>query len=208
MKIVIEKIEKYRNEEKYNEALEVIRVTDPERYERICRNKSEENRYRLMSAGMLIKDVCDKMGIENPTVMHDEHGKPYIEGHPECYFNLSHSGKLVVMAYGDKPVGIDIQETRNVTESFGKRILNESEYDAYEMTDPKTMCFVWTIKEAYSKLIGLGLSYDFRNCVIDLTGKTITDTTGTFATAKFRHFKPDTGSFMTYAVFLEDTEKE
>ncbi len=204
MKIVIEKREKYSNEEKYNEALEVIRTSDPERYERIERIKPGENRYRLLSAGMLIKDMCDKMGIEDPVIARDEHGKPYIEGHPELYFNLSHSGKLVVMAYGDRPVGIDIQETRNVSESFAKRILNESEYDTYDMTDAKTMCFVWTIKEAYSKLIGLGLAYDFRNCVIDLVNKTVTDTTHTYGDAKFRHFKPNVDSFMTYAVFAEE----
>ena len=207
MKIVIERIDKYINEEKYDEALECIRVLEPKRYERILNNKSDVNRLRLVSAGMLIKDVCDKSGIADPVIMYDEHGKPYIEGHPDVFFNLSHSGSFVAMAYGDKPVGIDIQETRNVTEAFGRRILNEKECDLYDLTDTKAICRLWTVKEAYSKLIGLGLSYDFRYCVIDQENKKVTDTTGEFGDAIYRSFRPQGNIYMTYAVYGNE-EKE
>ena len=207
MKIVIERIEKYNNEETYAKAAEAVRLTEPERYERISRLKDGDNKLRTLSAGMLIKDVCDKCGIDSPVILRDEHGKPYIEGHPDVFFNLSHSGSFVAMAYGDKPVGIDIQETRNVTEAFGRRILNEKECDLYDLTDTKAICRLWTVKEAYSKLIGLGLSYDFRNCIIDQENKKVTDTTGEFGDAIYRSFRPQGNIYMTYAVY-DNEEKE
>ncbi len=207
MKIIIERIDKYNNEETYAKAAEVVRKTEPERYERICRIKDGDNKLRALSAGMLIKDVCDKCGIKDPVICRDEHGKPYIEGHPEVFFNLSHSGKFVAMAYGDRPVGIDIQETRNVTESFAKRILNGSEIDKCDLSDIKTICRLWTIKEAYSKLTGLGLSYDFRDCIIDTEEKTVTDTTGKYGRALYRSFRPQGNVYMSYAVYTDDKEQ-
>ena len=207
MKIVIERISKYNKEDKYEEALECVRAIESERYDRIVRIKSEDNRLRTLSAGMLIKDICDKMEIEDPKVLRDEHGKPYIEGHPEVFFNISHSGPFVVMAYGDKPVGIDIQETRNVTESFARRILNESEYDMYDMSDPRSICRVWTVKEAYSKLLGIGLSYDFRDCVVDTEEKTISDINGAYGKAMYRSYRPAPDVYMSYVMYT-DNEKQ
>ncbi len=207
MKIIIERIDKYNNEETYAKAAETVRVTEPERYERICRLKDGDNKLRTLSAGMLIKDVCDKCGIDSPVILKDEHGKPYIEGHPEVFFNLSHSGKFVAMAYGDRPVGIDIQETRNVTESFARRILNESETGQYDLSDTRTICRLWTIKEAYSKLIGIGLSYDFRDCIIDPESKTVIDTTGEYDSAIYRSFRPQGNVYMSYAVYTDRKEE-
>ncbi len=204
MKIVIERISKYNKVDKYAEALECVRAIEPERYDRIVRIKSEDNRLRTLSAGMLIKDICDKMEIADPKVLRDEHGKPYIEGHPEVFFNISHSGPFVVMAYGDKPVGIDIQETRNVTESFARRILNESEYDMYDMSDPKAICRVWTVKEAYSKLLGIGLSYDFRDCVVDTEEKTISDINGAYGKAMYRSYRPAPDVYMSYVMYTDN----
>ncbi len=205
MKIVIERISKYKDEDRYAKALDCVRDIEPERCESIMRIKSEDNRLRAMSAGMLIKDMCDKLDIAYPKVLRDEHGKPYIEGHPEIYFNISHSGMFAVLAYGDKPVGIDIQETRNVTESFARRILNESEYDSYDMSDPKAICRVWTVKEAYSKLLGLGLGYDFRDCVVDTDNKTVSDINGAYGSALYRSYRPAPDVYMSYVMYT-DTE--
>ncbi len=207
MKIIIEKIDKYNNEETYTKALKTVFGLDNKRYDKICSIKNGDNKLRLLSAGMLIKDVCDKYGIDSPVILRDEHGKPYIEGHPEVFFNLSHSGRFVAMAYGDKPVGIDIQETRNVTESFARRILSTEEYDLYDLSDTKAICRVWTIKEAYSKLIGLGLGYDFRDCVIDPEDKTITDTKGKYGKALYRSFRPQGNVYMSYAVYADSKEE-
>ncbi len=197
MKIAADRIDNYTDEGRYKASLDTIRSMDSKRYEDISRIRNDVNKRLHMAAGMLIKDMCDKLGISDPVVGRDKHGKPYIEDHPEVCFNLSHSGEYAVIAYGDRPVGIDIQEKRRVSESFATRILNETEKQLYDLTDADMICRVWTMKEAYSKLIGLGLSYDFRNCVIDREHSRIDDTTGIYISGTYKGYRVDNDTYMT-----------
>ncbi|MCR4755169.1 MAG: 4'-phosphopantetheinyl transferase superfamily protein [Lachnospiraceae bacterium] len=202
MKIIAKEIKSGLSEEKYTRALESIKNADFDRYDRICKNKSEANRMRLLTAGMLIMEMCDRLGIDKPVIARDDHGKPYLKGHENVCFNLSHSGDYIALAYGDAPIGIDVQEVRNVSDSFIKRILNDSETELYDSTDMVTVCRIWTIKEAYSKLIGLGLSYDFRNCVIDTDNATIHDFTGIHPDASYRTHKIASSVYLTYEKYV------
>ncbi len=205
MKIIIEQTKKYDNEALFSESLEALKSFDPNRYETICRIKSKENKKRLLGAGLLLKDMCDSLGLSEPKICRDDHGKPYLDTHPDLFFNLSHSGEYVALAYGDDPVGIDIQEVRNVPNSFAGRILNKEEYDRYDLNDTKTICRIWTIKEAYSKLIGLGLGYDFRNCIINKDDATVRDITGEYKDASYRTHRVGNDVYMTY-VHFNDTK--
>lgn len=203
MRIIADNIGNYTDESKYQASLDIIRSIDSRRYEDISHIKSDVNKRRSMAAGMLIKDMCDRLGISDPVVGRDKHGKPYIEGHPKVCFNLSHSGEYAVIAYGDRPVGIDIQKARDVKEAFARRIMNEAEYsgqDVPDMTDSKEICRIWTIKEAYSKLIGIGLSYDFRDCVINHGDRLIEDTTGIYPTGTYRCYTIDKSTYMALAI--------
>ena len=203
MKIIVKIIDYRMSESEFSESLDLIKDMDRERYEHICKIKSEANRMRSLSAGLLIKEMCDRLDVKDARILRDDHGKPYLEGHSELFFNLSHSGEYVALAYGDDPVGIDIQEVRNVPDSFAQRILNEKEYDLYDLSDTKAICRVWTIKEAYSKLIGLGLGYDFRNCMISKDDAGICDITGTYNDASYRTHRVGNDVYMTYVRFKD-----
>lgn len=91
-------------------------------------------------------------------------GKPFVEGHPDFAFNVSHSGRWVVLASGRIPVGIDIeQECATDPDDI---LPGLSDLDADVVRDPaRAICLhdVWTAKEAYAKLLGLGLHADFRS---------------------------------------------
>ena len=39
-------------------------------------------------------------------------GKPCFPDHPQCQFNLSHSGGLVLCGGGCAPLGVDLEEVR------------------------------------------------------------------------------------------------
>ena len=197
MKILADRIDNYTDDSRFKASLDIIRSMDSKRYEDISHIKSDVNKRRSMAAGMLIKDMCDRLGISDPVVGRDKHGKPYIEGHPKVCFNLSHSGEYAVIAYGETHVGIDIQERRGVSEGFAARILNEKELGSYDATDADMICRVWTVKEAYSKLIGLGLSYDFRSCVIDRDHSRVYDTTGTYISGTYKGYRIDNDTYMT-----------
>ena len=203
MRIIADNIGNYTDESKYQASLDIIRSIDSRRYEEILRVRHDVNKRLHLAAGMLIKDMCDRLGIIDPRLERTEYGKPYIKGYPKLYFNLSHSGEYAVIAYGDRPVGIDIQKARDVKEAFARRIMNEAEYsgqDVPDMTDSKEICRIWTIKEAYSKLIGIGLSYDFRDCVINHGDRLIEDTTGIYPTGTYRCYTIDDNTYMALAI--------
>ncbi len=100
---------------------------------------------------------------EVPPVVKNEHGKPgFAPPNDNIYFNISHSGDLVVMAIGEHPVGVDVERIgrakdhlklarRFYYEHENERVLNaeNSEEEFYR---------IWTFREAFSKLIGDGLA--------------------------------------------------
>jgi len=59
----------------------------------------------------------------------DEKGKKYL-ANAFCHFNLSHSGEYVACVLSDQPVGIDIQQCRNVQLDVARRFLAVSEQQA------------------------------------------------------------------------------
>ncbi|MEO6596805.1 MAG: 4'-phosphopantetheinyl transferase superfamily protein [Planctomycetota bacterium] len=112
---------------------------------------------RLILGGYLDQDPGD---IE---FRHGPRGKPYLaEKGP--YFNLSHSGKLALIAFAGTELGLDVEKVRHL-ESLGeiaRRHFSESEFQALSALDgeQKQAAFYrcWTRKEAYIKAVGEGLS--------------------------------------------------
>jgi len=167
-----------------------------ERIDRIKNYKEYSDKARGIVAGLIInacacettlngKVEADELTVyETANVIFGEHGKPYFSD-GKVFFNVSHSGNYVVGVYGDKEVGIDIQRIKNVKPSLKKRLLNETE----NIPDEEIIKY-WAIKESFVKMTGMGLSYDFRKCVIDLTSNTVSDVDnkeiiGTFSKFEF-----------------------
>jgi len=104
-------------------------------------------------------------------------GKPFVEGCPVA-FNISHDQSIVAMAYAisneDNPVHIGI-DTMKVTLPHGETFrsfievlhdqLTQEERSFLESQDDTTgigsIFALWTVKEAYTKAIGMGLAFGF-----------------------------------------------
>jgi len=91
-------------------------------------------------------------------------GKPVFSERPEVHFNLSHSGNYVSCAVAQCEVGVDIEGGRRVRPSIENRFFSEEECrwvceaDSEELHSERFFR-LWTLKEAYSKLTGEGISY-------------------------------------------------
>lgn len=93
-----------------------------------------------------------------------EHGKPFLPKHPELFFNLSHSGKYVVLALTtEAQLGIDVEKIRNrqrfeglVNKCF---VQQEIQYWQALPEQDKSAEFYrfWTGKEAFVKAVGRGI---------------------------------------------------
>jgi len=144
---------------------------------RLAVEKLNNQRVKLSSlaAGLLLQDIVrDVLGIEPESLVVNkgEHGKPYIDGHSEFNFNISHSGDMVVVAYGDSLVGVDVEQIRCRESDLkvAKRCFSPEEYsfivddkfgvdlDGISHSVEERFFMVWTMKEAYLKYKGCGIS--------------------------------------------------
>lgn len=92
-------------------------------------------------------------------------GKPVFSEHPEIHFNLSHAGDYVVCVVSQWEVGVDIEGNREVRASIENRFFSCEECRWVQAADSEKLhnerfFRLWTLKEAYSKLTGEGISYD------------------------------------------------
>lgn len=91
-------------------------------------------------------------------------GKPVFLEHPEVHFNLSHAGNYVVCVISHREVGVDVEGNRAVRASIENRFFSEEECRWVQAADSEKLHSerffrLWTLKEAYSKLTGEGISY-------------------------------------------------
>lgn len=103
----------------------------------------------------------------------DPYGKPFLEGHPEVQFNVSHCRTCVACAIGGEPVGIDVERRFPWKESLAQRICHPAEWEwLMDGPDrPARLNLLWSRKESYLKYIGTGIRGDLREVnVLELLG--------------------------------------
>lgn len=110
---------------------------------------------------LLARAVREVWGLSPmPEMVREERGKPRFSAHPDCHFNLSHSGEFALCALDDAPVGADIQIIRrDLRESVPKRVCSPEELDWLRGQADCWAAFaqLWSLKEARVKLTGEGL---------------------------------------------------
>ena len=114
---------------------------------------------------LLMEGLEKEYGIkEAPVFEYLEGGKPVIKGHPEIYFNFSHSGNVALCAIDSQPVGADVETHRKITPSLIAYTMNEEEQALIASAPESLTAFLalWTKKEAVLKLTGEGIRSDLK----------------------------------------------
>lgn len=170
----------------------LARVSE-QRRELALKFRHEGSRRLCLAAYLLLMDGLRKeYGFTEPPVFdYLPEGKPFIVGHPDIHFNLSHSGDVAVCAIADQPVGIDIETTRKISDSLIDYTMNEKEREIIAASNDKVMAFLtfWTKKEALLKLTGEGIRNDLKE-VLNQSEKYLFETCLTdkyiYSIAKYR----------------------
>lgn len=159
----------------------VILIAEPplsgERFEAMLPYVSKEKRERigkfrffsdaqncLLGDILARAEICRATGLANGQLVFgkNKYEKPYLQGHPEVNFNISHCSHYVALAVDSKPVGIDIECVKPFSENIAKRFFaaDEVSYINAEAGGLRCRRFfeVWTKKEALIKWEGKGLS--------------------------------------------------
>ena len=144
-----------------------------QRREQALRFKYEQGQRLCVAAYLLLKEaLVEQEGItENPFFEYGEHGKPFIVGHPELHFSLSHCKEAAVCVLSRKPVGIDVESIGRYRDSVARYAMNDEELLQIQQAERPEVAFtrLWTMKESLLKITGEGINDNMKD-VLKNTG--------------------------------------
>jgi len=157
---------------------------------RLCQHVGEERRRRVerfrrwqdaqqsLFGELLARAVAmDRLGLADRDVafVRDAAGKPSVAGTGTLHINVSHSGDWVVCAAAEAPVGVDVERVEERTSVEDMLIaFSPDERRAFAEIPHRDrrswVHIVWTVKEAYLKAHGTGLSVAPDTLTVSLGG--------------------------------------
>ncbi len=152
---------------------EVLSQIDQEKQDSFSKFKNfDDVKLRLFSE-LLTKTILSlalNVSIKEIKCSLNRYGKPYLEFRKDLHFNVSHSGKWVVIAVDNSEIGIDVELIQPIDYSIAKRFFTDAEFHALERKrgQEKLAYFydLWTLKESFIKAEGKGLSIPLNSFAI------------------------------------------
>ncbi len=140
-------------------------------------------RFRKASERSLVGSLLVRMVLANRFRLNQSaisfhknmYGKPFLMEPSHIFFNVSHSGDWVTCAFGPFPIGMDIEKIQTCKPEIAERFFTKAEREALLQKKGKERDLfffgLWTIKEAYVKAIGKGLSIPLNSFSIQFCGE-------------------------------------
>ena len=122
----------------------------------LLKSINDEQKEKALSYGQDIDQIRSlissylKNQLSQEALSKTKQGKPFFENGP--YFNISHSGRYVLMAVSSSEIGVDIEEIKNRDMSSLARIFNEAE--AKVIKEHQDFYYLWCAKESLIKCMG------------------------------------------------------
>lgn len=127
-------------------------------------------------AHRLLRECLKPFGVdytEDSPVTKGKFGKPSLTEHPEIHYSISHADGISACIVSGKECGIDCERIRPLRPAVMRRAFSENEKQLVEEAPEKqrdTLFFrLWTLKEAYIKAVGTGLSFPLEQAEFILT---------------------------------------
>jgi 4'-phosphopantetheinyl transferase len=141
----------------------------PDERARADRYRAAHARHQFVTTrGLLRRILGNELGVapEGVPLTYGPAGKPLLAGGAAAvHFNLSHTDGLAVIALARRPVGVDVERVRAVSDPavLVRRFFSPGERDAFdalpEPLRPAGFFRGWTCKEALIKASGLSIAY-------------------------------------------------
>lgn len=146
----------------YERLLKTYNSVIPEEVkEKAFKFKNWQDRQAFLIGKLLIWKGLKRLNYKDDCLLKmqfNSYGKPFIDEH--TFFNVSHSGNIVVCAFCDGEVGIDVEEIKEIDTDDFIRIFSEREqyYLKNSLNQLNDFFRFWSIKESVIKAEGKGLS--------------------------------------------------
>jgi len=143
--------------------------------------KEKDKIEKILGWAMCRMEASSRYGIPPAEIRIDFHekGKPFFPDFPDFKFNITHGGGIVAVAFCDHhEVGIDVESgARKVNPMIAERYFTPTEAEFLQKTLPQQRSHaflrLWTVKEAYLKMTGDGLSKPLNSFEIQYVGDEI-----------------------------------
>ena len=122
----------------------IIKNINKEQKEKALRFKDDKDQRRSLISSYLVNQLSKEELQKNPM------GKPFYPNGP--YFNISHSGRYVIMAIANKEVGVDIEENVEKQIDVLLKLFNEAEVKMIK--EHADFYYLWCAKESLIKCMG------------------------------------------------------
>ena len=136
-----------------------------------CESIIDENRKKeSLLARFLLNKICEKHGLESIFdcgFQKDKHGKPFFFKFPSLHLSISHCDGYVWVAIANYPIGIDFEKINNEAKEDLKIAFDLADWHVVEH-DVNLVFKYFSLKEAYSKMIGTGFETEPSEIKIDL----------------------------------------
>ncbi|MBP3824634.1 MAG: hypothetical protein ILA11_02780, partial [Butyrivibrio sp.] len=80
--------------------------------------KPHRSKLLSLGAGILLDTAMKDADISSYEIELLENEKPRIKGLRDVFFNISHSGEMVVLGISDKEIGVDVEKVKHFKESL------------------------------------------------------------------------------------------
>ncbi len=142
-------------------------LSDDERA-RAARFVSKPARQTFVCARIALRCILARDLGEAPDALRFEYerrGKPRLSGMETLHFSVSHSGSAVAIAVGTMPLGLDLERIVAVSPDVVSDSLTPEEMARVGASSDSVASFYahWTLKEAYLKALGQGLSVPLKS---------------------------------------------
>lgn len=143
---------------------QLLSIVSLKRQERISKIRFPIDKKLSLFSELIVRMlICQTICLDNDqiTFMENQYGKPYLIGHPNFHYNISHTRDAIVVIVSDKQVGVDIERIGKADIEIARRFFTKNELNyitAFSESESEKFYEIWTKKEAYVKYIGKGLS--------------------------------------------------
>ncbi|MCQ2959245.1 MAG: 4'-phosphopantetheinyl transferase superfamily protein [Bacteroidales bacterium] len=144
-----------------SEMISDVEVRLPQRFAKAKRYKFESDFKRSIGVGVLLLRAFPDLKEE--TIQKNENGKLYIQNQ-DC-FNVSHSGKYVVLVKDKNPIGVDIEQIKERRFSIAEKVFTEEEQQWME-NKKERFFYLWTQKESLVKAVGCGITVPLESITV------------------------------------------
>lgn len=134
---------------------QLLALVSSKRQEKISEFRFDIDQKLSLFSELIVRAlICQTTNLKNDHIIFTEnqYGKPYLIGHPNFHFNISHTRNAIAVVVSNKPIGVDIERIGEADIEIAKRFFTDNEFNyitALSESQNESFYKIWTKKEAY-----------------------------------------------------------